>query len=936
MRANTILAVGMALLVGILSVGCGGSDDNNTVGSSNPPASFSISLSQTSGTVLVESNLSGYVQASAPDGFTGSVNLSAVNLPAGVTAVFNPPTISFPGVGSSAFTLVVQAGTTPVAGYAVTILANGTGIDSQAVFSLTVQAGASPVAGFRLDLSTASVSLSPGGSADATVILTAEEGFAGQVALALTGLPSGVTATFTPASPTLGATPVSVGVHLSADASAAVSTTPVTANLSAQGSGSSQSAPLAVTVLSPGDPLAARSNVLNAVKDYYAAQRRQGIRGLAAVQAVAAFMASQPEFISSGMDSDTDTAWGTMKDGATVIVGSNWPFSPPGTVAATPLSLASGTMNQPVSKATTLSFSGAGLPTPAYARVMHAWQTGSASPDTYSEGFANTGGATTLGEIKDYLSGKGYSIRTGEASFGEVSSLKKVQGDGFFLFNGHGGREELASLVGVKGAPKRMAMSTSTPRSAQDDATYADDLMKGRLVYWVGDFGNYFTSNVDADIESRYGITSEFVEEYMSFAPDSVVMLMVCFSGNTLTDFVNSYIKKGAGAVVSSKIELNTEHAYTAYKYFVDRLLGANKFRAETPPQRPFPADLVWADMDKKNLLNDTVPNAHGQLNKLILTLKNPDLPPILSPSIQSLAVNEQDEKLVLVGFFGGSSSSGMPGAMVTVDGLPLTCPDWAPGKIVCNLPAPGKPASKGMVIVELPGGAVARKSNPRWLTQWDIPIKFTWADVLGHKNWKLEGNGMLRFRGDVGNYRVEPGIPPTFPIRGMYATKDSFLNVTGSGTDTKDTGSGYCIQKLSGEGTFKPGQSSMLSSLMRADTLTKTGGIYFQYASSPSHFTNTATGTCAITGSNPVPALMATLLEGMATYPSPLADIPGPSDPLAVSVSLPALNINFDSNFNILGRSYTESHKGVGPLDISFPDVVHQPVDLQNLSTPR
>ena len=324
--------------------------------------------------------------------------------------------------------------------------------------------------------------------------------------------------------------------------------------------------------------------------------------------------------------------------------------------------------------------------------------------------------------------------------------------------------------------------------------------------------------------------------------------------------------------------------------------------------------------------------------NNLVLTLKNPALPPILSPSIQNLAVNEQEEKLTLVGFFGST----IPGSKVTVDELPLTCPEWGTGKIVCNLPAPGKPAAKGIVVVELPGGAVARKSNPRWLTQWDIPIQYTWTDPLDYKGWKYDVAGTLRFRADVGNYRVEPGKPPTFPIRGMYATKDSFLTITGSGVDT----SGTCTKTLTGTGTFRSpwaeGDVALIAvGLMKVDTLTKQGALVFYFGAIDSPFSHTITGPAPCSGSGKVAApLLGTLdtIIGTTSFPSPLEGSVDPGDPYGAPFAPPAsaLNVTFDTNFNLLGKSFSKANDFEGTNAISWPAVAHQPVELQGLTTPR
>lgn len=936
MRAKTILALGMVLVAGILNVSCGGSDSPDTAAGGPSPQNLSLSLSRSSGSAAPGSSLTGSVQVSAPSGFTGTVALAAANLPAGVTAVFDPPTVSFPGAGTSTFTLVVPANAAPAAAQAVTLLASGGGFDANAALTLTVQAGNSPAAGFQVDLSNASLGLTPGSSADTAVTLTGQGGFAGTVNLALAGLPAGVTATITPASVTLGATPVNVTVHLTADASAGVTASAASASLTAQGAGLSQSASLAVSVLSAGSPIVARTNTLNAVKDYYSSVLRQGGGDLTIANSMSSFMSARAEFSSAGVDTDTATAWGILKDGAIVVVGSNWELSASGAAKSAPSSFASGTLIQAVSKAA-IANPGAGLPVPPNARVMHSFQANT-SPDSAAEGWD---GGAALSTIRSYLSDGGYSVRAGDASAGLVSSLMKVRDDGVFLLNAHGARVPYADIQASGAGPTSttliFAVSTSSQPNATDDSLYAADIAEGRVVYFVAQYGNYETTGPGAgtalSTEVRYGITSRFVDKYMKFAQDSVVMLMACWTGFKPEDFVNTFVKPqvGAGAVVSSRKKLRTGFAYPSYQYFVDRLLGANKLQPESPPQRAFPADLVWADMANKGLLTDS-----GNGNNLVLTLQNPARPPILTPSIQNLAVNEKDETLTLVGFFGGTGSSGMDGSKVTVDAIPLNCPQWDPGKIVCNLPAPGQPGSKGKVVVELPGGNGPRQSNPRWLNQWDIPLEYSWADAYGNKGWRFDAVGTLRYRGDVGSYRVTPGGQPVFPVRGMVPTKDSGLAVVASGSYFD----GSCLNTLSGSATFKPwNTSTMLSSWLKVDTLNKTGSVSLLFGGVPLFpFVNTKSGSDANCSGTEMYLPNFGLLEGLDTFPSPLVDVYDATDPLAQSATIFGLTFNLSTDFNIRSKTFSQPFTGKsgGTISIGWGDVAHQPAELQGVLTPR
>ena len=95
-------------------------------------------LAAAPGSVSIAQGASGTttVSSTALNGFTGSVTLSALNLPGGVTASFNPSSISGNG-GSSTLTLSVGA-TTPVNTYNLNISGNSGSITTQAGLQLTV------------------------------------------------------------------------------------------------------------------------------------------------------------------------------------------------------------------------------------------------------------------------------------------------------------------------------------------------------------------------------------------------------------------------------------------------------------------------------------------------------------------------------------------------------------------------------------------------------------------------------------------------------------------------------------------------------------------------------------------------------------------------------------------------------------------------------
>ncbi len=123
---------------------------------------------------------------------TGDIALTAENLPTGVTASFAPATLT---AGVSTSTLTLTVGSTAVAAATnITVRATGAGVTAQTgVIAFTV----TPAQG--ITVAGNAVSIQQGATGASTVTITRIGGFTGTVNLAITGLPSGVTATFTPA-----------------------------------------------------------------------------------------------------------------------------------------------------------------------------------------------------------------------------------------------------------------------------------------------------------------------------------------------------------------------------------------------------------------------------------------------------------------------------------------------------------------------------------------------------------------------------------------------------------------------------------------------------------------------------------------------------------------------------------------------------------------
>jgi uncharacterized membrane protein len=161
----------------------------------NAPATpdFSLSVTPSSATVTQGSSATYTVNITRTGGFTGAVSLSFGSSPSGLTGTFAPN----PATGATSTLTVPTTTATATGTYTITVTGTGSGVPTHtATTSLTVNP---PAAGdFSLSVSPASLSIKQGTSGTYTVSVTRTGGFTGAVQLSVSGLPSGVTAVFSP------------------------------------------------------------------------------------------------------------------------------------------------------------------------------------------------------------------------------------------------------------------------------------------------------------------------------------------------------------------------------------------------------------------------------------------------------------------------------------------------------------------------------------------------------------------------------------------------------------------------------------------------------------------------------------------------------------------------------------------------------------------
>jgi hypothetical protein len=158
-----------------------------------PPADFSLSVMPASVTLTANGTAATVsVLATAQNGFSSSVQVAISGLPAGVTAQPSSLTLT-PGTAST-LTLTAPSGTAAGSSTATLTGTSGT-LTHSASLPITVTAPPPAQADFSLAVSPQSLSLTIGAAGQAVQLTaTGLNGFTGATAVALSGLPAGVTA----------------------------------------------------------------------------------------------------------------------------------------------------------------------------------------------------------------------------------------------------------------------------------------------------------------------------------------------------------------------------------------------------------------------------------------------------------------------------------------------------------------------------------------------------------------------------------------------------------------------------------------------------------------------------------------------------------------------------------------------------------------------
>ena len=221
----------------VSAVNANGESANSSQVSATPlAANFTLTANPSSLTINRGASGMSTITIARSGGFSASVTLSAGNLPSGVTATFSPASVT----GASSVLTLTASSTAATSMMNVTITGAGGGLTRATTLMLTVNAPPTP--DITLSATPASLTVNRGASGTSTITITRSGGFTGSVAFSASGVPSGVTASFNPAS-TTGA---STTLTLLASGTAALG--PATVTITGTGGGLTRTASISLTV----------------------------------------------------------------------------------------------------------------------------------------------------------------------------------------------------------------------------------------------------------------------------------------------------------------------------------------------------------------------------------------------------------------------------------------------------------------------------------------------------------------------------------------------------------------------------------------------------------------------------------------------------------------------------------------------------------------
>lgn len=511
-------------------------------------------------------------------------------------------------------------------------------------------------------------------------------------------------------------------------------------------------------------------------------------------------MKAMPQFATAGAAPD-GTVWGIFKGGIAVyIVAGGTPGTPSSDVANTvgvrsasipPRAMAPGFASRtfappPRPSASLQQAAGGNVPASERYHLLNGLGSVFSGSDPRSD-------------LASMLNSNGYSGTQGDAT---VAALRSISGDGVFYLRTHGGMGSIHADVSTADTYALWTASEALDSTAEKaDALLTDDLKQGRVVYML--FRNDRWSQAFPSIfeKSRhYGITEDFVEQYMSFSENSFVYLDAC-RGAAQPTLISAFHGKGASVVAGWTENAVILQLGPTAKYVFDRLLGANVFVPENPKQRPFEFGELLIDpkfgTGKTYGYTSATASDGTPVNASLVFDSQGSGFQMLAPTILNVTADEADDQLFVAGDFG--DNPGADGKVTINDGsgeVALAVVEWKPDHIATDLKRTG-PGSAGNVVVTVRG----HHSNTRQLLAWSGTMHYTMHEV-GSLTQVFDLD--FQARADPLEVRLQIAAAPIMPVPPAFATtKGEQVRYASSGTYTSPQGQCTLTTDWAGESSF-------------------------------------------------------------------------------------------------------------------------------------
>ena len=245
-----------------------------------PPPDFVIKCSPPSATVNASKSVSYTVTIQSISGFNETVHLSLGGLPSAASSSFSPPSVAPPPGGSAQSILTISTTeASPIGTFDLEVIGRSGDIVHSCPIKLAIVA---LIPDFALSVDPNYIELNRGESATASITVGSKWGFASNVSLSASGLPSGLEASFNPPIVNPGGAIASSTLLIKASLTAEAGL--YTIGISGSGPSSTRYSSITVRVLPPKDsgiilPLMVMIIALSAILPMaFFARRRRGPR----------------------------------------------------------------------------------------------------------------------------------------------------------------------------------------------------------------------------------------------------------------------------------------------------------------------------------------------------------------------------------------------------------------------------------------------------------------------------------------------------------------------------------------------------------------------------------------------------------------------------------------------------------------------------------